>query len=102
MATKAVDQLALDEKVVDDPTIERLLEARQKARDAASLAAGKAKTASEAAAAAIEGLDIGIGAAVRIGRFRIERTLRAARAVSFETAAKEGIRISLAKEGTEG
>lgn len=100
MATKAVDQLALDEKVVEDATIERLLEARQEARDRASLAAGKAKKASEAAAAAIEGLDIGTGAAVRIGRFRIERTFREAAERSFEISAKEGLKISIAKEGT--
>jgi hypothetical protein len=90
-----VDQLALDEKVIEDATIEKLLETRQKARDVASLAAAKAKTASEAAAAAVETLDIGTGAAIRIGRFRIERTFREAATRSFEIGAKEGTKISL-------
>lgn len=92
--TRSSDQLALDEKVVNDGELERLLDARGKAKDEASLAAARARTAHEAVQAKIDALDIGPGAAVRIGKWRIEYRSTPARSVSFETDAKEGFRIS--------
>ena len=98
MPTRDTDQLAFDEKVVTDADLERLLEVRSVAKAQAALAAGDVRRADEAAKAVIEKLDIGIDAAIRIGRWRITKQMIAGHAVSFETEAKERITIGLVGE----
>jgi len=96
MATRAQDQLALDETVVDDADLEGILERRLRAHDDASEARLVFTRADEAARAEIarhgDALDSG---PIRVGRFRIERKTTAPRSVSFETEAKDRISIGL-------
>jgi hypothetical protein len=98
MALRNVAQLAFDEEVIDDAAIEAALEEREKRK--ASLAAVRAefKEAHEAATTAIAVIKLAAGSAARIGRFRITRTVVAARAVSFETEESSRLSISLVED----
>lgn len=91
-------QLALDEKVVDDAKLERLLDVRTAARGRLSQVQAEYRKADEAARSAIETLDIGLDAAVRVGRYRITRTMTEGGTRSFEVAPKERLAIGLVKE----
>ena len=95
MATRSSDQLAFDEKVIENRDLERLLDRRSAAKDQAAAANAEARKADEAARAAIEALDIGTDAAVRVGRYRITKTMTEARTVSFDVEAKERVSIGL-------
>ena len=98
MPTKAVAQLAFDEQVINDPTIEAALEKRQAAKvDLADVRAEYTK-AHDAAMGKVAELELPEGGAARVGRFRVTRTAVAARSVSFEAAATSRVRISLADE----
>lgn len=101
MATQAKDQLAFDEQVIEDPSIERILEDRLKAQDVAASARKDVKTATDRAMVAIEKLELPVGGAARVGRFRITRTVTPARSVSFDTEAKDRVKISLAETAGE-
>jgi len=102
MATESQEQLALDEINVDDPTLEGALEERLRTKDLASSARLVYSRADERARAEIaRALGTALdedGTAVRVGRFRITRTTTAAHSVSFETEAKDRVRIGIAKE----
>lgn len=98
MPARDKDQLALDEKVVDDPKLERLLDQRGAARDQRAAAAAEFDKADQAAKAAIDALDLGVDTAIRVGRYRITKTMSEPRAVSFETESKERISIGLIGE----
>lgn len=91
-------QLALDEKVVEDADLERLLDVRTAAKDRLSQVQAEYRKADEAARTAIEKLDIGLDAAVRVGRYRITRTMTEGGVRSFEVAPKERTLIGMVKE----
>lgn len=98
MPVRQRDQLAFDEKAVEDAALENALELRQKERDALNAVRLRYDEAHEAAQAEIAKLDLADGTAVRVGRFRIERSFVPARSVSFESKASSRTRIALADE----
>jgi hypothetical protein len=93
MAVAEQPQGGLWEAVIEDATVEELLEKRQKAKESAKAVAKRARDADAAAKVALEGLDLGTDAPVRIGRFVVARKVTASRSVSFETA--PGVRMSI-------
>jgi hypothetical protein len=98
MPVRQRDQLAFDEKAVEDTRLENALEERQKRKDSLDAVRVRYDEAHEAAQAEIARLDLADGTAVRVGRFRIERRYVPARAVSFESKASSRTRIALADE----
>jgi len=93
MAVKPKDQLALDEKVVVDAQLEQLLDEREDAR-AARLDAQRAFDSADAKAKArIETHDIGLDAAIRVGRYRISRTMSEGGHRDFEILPKPQTKI---------
>jgi hypothetical protein len=94
----AVDQLALDERVIEDAALEELLDVWLSAREDASTASADLRTARKRIESEAEKLDMGIDTAIRIGRFRIERRMRAARDVEFHAEAKDQLSIKLIED----
>lgn len=99
MAVKADDQLGLDETVVEDATLEKLLEARLRAQQDKAEVTGVFKRANESARAAIATLELEEGSVVRVGRFRIAHQTVKGHSVAFETADSDRIRIDLIEGG---
>jgi hypothetical protein len=98
MPAATVDQLALDEKVIEDAALESLLDEWLSAREDASTASADLRAARKRIEREAEKLDMGIDTAIRIGRFRIERRMRAARDVEFHTEAKDQLSIKLIED----
>jgi hypothetical protein len=96
-AAEANPQTSLYETTIDNPELEVLLENREKAKNSAKALSKKARDADAAAKVALEGLDLGEAAPVRIGRFIV--TLRAvpSRKVQFETDPTTRLNIKLLK-----
>lgn len=94
MAVKDAPQTSIYETTIEDEQLERELEQRQTLREKASTAQALFKEADEKAKARIQTLDFGTGAPVRVGRFVLTRTVRAARSVSFETDTKVTTKIT--------
>jgi integrase len=92
---RSVDQLAIDEHLVHDETLEAMLEERLRAGDTLSEVRKVYKQKDEAARGEIARLSWGDVDVIRIGRFRLERSESEARTVEFTTEAKERIRIKL-------
>ena|SRR5437867_8524554 len=97
MALRSVPQLALDETVVSDEKLEAALESRQRSKDELAGARAEFRTVDEAAKSLIGQLELDEGP-VRVGRFRITRTVLRGRAVSFETADRSRVQIALVGE----
>ena len=95
MTTRAVDQLALDEQRIDDLALEQALERRLSMRLELAEARKASEAADKEADVEIEKLELPDEGAVRCGRFRLTRTTMPGRSVSFETASKSRVRISL-------
>ncbi len=100
MAVRSDDQLALDEEVVENPDAEAALIERQARKDALGAVRKEFKEAHERAVAALALLELPEEGAVRIGRFRINKSIVSARSVSFETAESSRLRITLLGEQT--
>ncbi len=95
MPARAKDQTGMDETTVDDARIENALELRQKRKNTLDAVRLQYEEADEAARAAVASLELTEGA-VRVGRFRITRTVVPSRTVeSFETKASARLRIAL-------
>lgn len=88
-------QLALDERVLDEPDLEKLLERRLRAADDVAELRKTYKEADAAAKDRLATLGLNDGDAVRLGRFRITKSAVASRAVSFETAPTSRLTISV-------
>ncbi len=98
MPAREKDQLGMDETTVNDPAIEAALEERQKRKASLDAVRLKFDEADERAKALVSGLEL-VEGAVRVGRFRITRTITPARTVdSFETKASSRLRISVVEE----
>lgn len=96
MPSRAKDQIAMDERVEDEPAIEAALNQRLQAHDNVAEANRVYKRADDAARVALSAIEIPEDEAVRIGRFRITRTISEAKPVSYTTVAgKEKIQIDL-------
>lgn len=93
MAAIARDQLALDEKVVDDAELLAALEEREQLRTEASALRATLDGVDQRARDMIDALDLGVDTAIRVGRFRVSRVMAPGRAVSFETESKERVVI---------
>lgn len=90
----AVPQLAFDETLVEDPTLESALEQRLAAKVALNEVRKKYDEAHAVAAGEIEKMELPEGRAARVGRFRITRSAIPARSVEFEVKATSRVRIS--------
>lgn len=85
---KATNQIAMDERIVEDKELEGLLETRAHAKAEASEASKTAQKAHESAMAALDKLQLADGDVIRVGRFRIERKDSEVKHVEFDTEAK--------------
>lgn len=97
MATRSRAQMAMDETLVEDQTIESALEERQAAKDEVAKANAELRTADNRAKVALERLELPIGGVARVGRFRISREMTEERSVRFTTEAKDRVTIGLIK-----
>lgn len=95
MSLRAVDQLAFDEQMVKDDALEAALEERQRRKDSLAAVRLSYDESCAAANAEIEKLELPVGGAARVGRFRITRTFIPGKSVSFESKATNRVRISL-------
>lgn len=97
MPTKAADQLSLDERVIVDAELEAALEERQRTRMELAPFRRAAREAHDAAkfAALRHDDEIPDGGAVRVGRFRITKTVVKGRAVSFEAGERTQLSFAL-------
>jgi hypothetical protein len=86
MAVSQKEQLGIDERVLDDPELERALEEREKAKAGKNEAARTFNTKDEVVKNRLEELDIEVDEPVRIGRYVCSRTKVAAKSVAFDTA----------------
>lgn len=91
-------QLALDERQINDPALERALERYLRASDDVREANQVKKTYRMEVDAALAKHPIEVDQALRVGRFRIEKRLSEARHVEFDTEPKEQLRIGLVDE----
>jgi hypothetical protein len=91
---KSDDQLAFDEKVIDDPDLEEALEDREKVKSQRSALNAKFKEKHEQAVELIDELDITEDTVIRCGRFRVSKSPVAPRSVEFTTNPTERLTIS--------
>jgi len=93
------DQLAFDEINVEDTALQEALEKRLRAKDDRDEVALVFKRADEAAKAELARFEIAPDAPLRVGRFRISRTVIAGRMVeAFETKTRDRIRFDLIED----
>lgn len=92
-------QLAMDETLIEDTTLEEALEKRQAVKAELGELRKTYDEANEAANVEIAKLELPEDKAVRVGRFRISRSSVSARTVSFETKPTSRIRITLLDAG---
>ena len=97
MPTRATrqDQYGLDEEPVDDPELERALEDREKRKASKAAVTAEYKEADTAARALIDALEVDPDEIIRVGRFRITRSVVAARHVSFDTEPAKRLSIAV-------
>lgn len=97
---KAVDQLGMDEKVVEDEVLEQALEKRQRAIDDIAEIRPLAKSANEVIRDRVAFLDVQPGEPIRVGRFRVGKTVVAGGTpVSFTTAERSQVTIKVVGDG---
>lgn len=95
MAIKDKAQLGMDERVIVEDTLEKLLEERLRAADARSEVNKVFAQKDAAAKDRIATLGLEVGDIVRIGRFRIAKTSSEGGHVEFDRSPKDRINISL-------
>ncbi|MCI0582328.1 MAG: hypothetical protein L0227_05425, partial [Chloroflexi bacterium] len=81
---EVAEQIAMDERVVDDDELNGLLEKRLRAADDKREVAKVYKAADVAAKDKIALLALEVGQAARVGRFRITKTATEPRHVEFD------------------
>lgn len=96
MPTGPKEQLGFDEKVVEDARLLAALEERETAKGRVRAERQVLTKIDDEVRIRIGDLDLGVDTAVRIGRFRITKTMAEARHVEFDSEAKERISIKLA------
>jgi len=94
-SVKSQDQLGMDEKVVDHPELEELLEKRLAKKVLLDVARKAYDVAAEEASVEIVELRMADDTAVRVGRFRITKRAIPARSVAFDAKASSRIQITL-------
>lgn len=98
MPARPANQLGMDEQVIDDPVVEKALEARLKAKVALEVPRAAYREADDVAKEAIKRLELPDGGVARVGRFRVTRTFVNGRDVTFSTAGRSQTRIALVEE----
>lgn len=93
MAIDGSGQLGMDERVLEDAELAKLLEARLRAGDDKREVAGVYKLADQAAKDAIAKLELADGDIVRIGRFRITKKVTEPKHVEFDSAGGSSLQI---------
>lgn len=88
-------QQGFDEQVIEDSDLQRALESRQVAKEERSEKQKAYKKAHDVANALIERLELPVGGAARVGRFRITRRSIEGRNVTFETSDSDRVTIAL-------
>jgi len=88
-------QTSIYEQVIDDPDLEAALERREGLRVKASKARKALEETTGHVKAIVEGLDLGIDAPVRVGRFVLTQRRTEAAEIAFERA--ESTRLSIRK-----
>jgi hypothetical protein len=91
-----VDQLAMDEIVVQDTTAEAALEERWKRRNSLTAVRKAYQEADETAKGLLLPLVPDDAEAVRVGRFRVTKSVSKARSVAFDTAGGK-VRLRIAE-----
>jgi hypothetical protein len=91
-------QTALDERVIEDAELEKLLGDRQLAHGTKSEATSKFNSLDRLAKDKLEALGVEVEEPVRVGRFRVERRPVASRSVNFETAPTSRLNIKPVEE----
>ena len=90
-------QTTIYEQVVDDPTLEELLERREAAKAAAAKTRKAYKEVDDQAKGRIRELELGDTPA-RIGRFVVGESTVAGRSVAFDTEPTTRVSIRIAKD----
>ena len=98
MATKAVNQLGMDETLIENAELEAVLEERLRLQTIAGETRKRFEEQNEIARGEIEKLELGEGLVVRIGRFRITRSSVQGRSVAFETEPTTRVNIKVIGE----
>lgn len=98
MGTKATPQTALDERLIEDDTLEKALEDREQAKGAAGEARAKFTTMDDLVKGKVEELGLDEEETVRCGRFRISKSMVAGKSVSFETDPSARVTVTPDKE----
>lgn len=88
--------MQLDERVLNRPELEELLEERGKLKERVGKARKAYKEADEKARGIVLGMDL--EHPVRIGRWQLSQVERLGRSVSFETGPATVVRITAVKE----
>jgi hypothetical protein len=86
-------QTSIYEKTIDNPELEAALEARETARERASKTRKTLEGATEHVKTLAEGLDLGLDAPIRVGRFVLTRRRIDGTEVAFERAPSERLSI---------
>jgi hypothetical protein len=92
-------QTSLEERILENPTLEQALEDRQKTKERAANARKAHKQNDERAKALIEETGIGIDEPIRVGRFVIRKRHVDGREISFETGPRTQLSIRTDKPG---
>jgi hypothetical protein len=93
MAVTAKDQLATDERGIENDDLETALEEREKLKAQAGAVAKRYREADERAKGMLAEFQLTDGEVARCGRFRIAKRAIPGRAVAFETSPTSRIAI---------
>lgn len=98
-ALQAVPQLGFDEKTIEDASLHAALDELWRRKEELKDPRRMHRAAKDIANAKVEQLDLGEGTAVRVGPYRIKRSVATAHHVEFDTEPKSRVSISRPKKG---
>jgi len=99
---RSEDQLGFDEELIENPDVEAALVERQARKDTLASVRKDFNAAHDKAVAALTSIELPDEGAVRVGRFRISKSIVSARTVSFETQESSHLRITLLGDESGG
>lgn len=95
MAPRVRPQISMDDRFIEDPELEAMLEEWQEAKESMSEARQLFSPLDEKAKARVLGLDLATGEKVRCGRFVLSKTEQDEKSVEFTRTAKVKPHIKL-------
>ena len=98
MAASVDPQQGMFDREVEDGDLIAALEEREKRNNSRKAVAKRFKEQDERVKILLAGQDIEPGEVIRVGRFRVSKSERKGRSVSFDTSDSTQIRISLLPE----